>query len=782
MIEKDRSREDLVSELHYLRSRVAILESQIQSDRGHISEAEKVKNLPAGNMPVVVDSDAFRKMFQNHSAAMYIVDLSTLAVIDANRAALDFYGYDFETMLMKRVPDLNISSEEEIRKEIKCAVKEGRSHYFFKHQLAGGEIRDVEVYANPISIRNKEYSFSIVHDITARRLAEENLKQSELRLRESQRIARIGSYTYNISTDKWSSTQVLDEIFGIDEKYNKNVAGWLEIIYPADRENAMTHLQRVLDEGCPFELEYRVVRIADGKMRWLYALGELYYDTSGRPLNLIGTVQDITDRKLAEQELFRAKVLAEAANRAKSVFLANMSHELRTPLNAIIGFSELMSRDPGLSQTQLKDTETIVESGKHLLLLINDVLEFSKIEAGTLILNKEDFNLHSLLKNIEEMIRVRAIQKGIYLKIEIDDDVPETICADQGKLKQILINLLGNAIKFTHTGGITLTCQSSIMKEPEQPVNYTLHFNVIDTGVGIPQGQQKKIFDAFFQVDNRNPDQQGTGLGLPICRKYVNMMGGYLQIESEVNKGTRFSFDIPVTGAAANVKGLKMRKRVIALAEGQQVFRLLVAEDNENNRRLLVRLLESVGFDVKEAENGRETIELYTQYHPDLIWMDMRMPIMDGYEATRVIKNSTDGKNTKIIALTASAFEEDRIKVIAQGCDDFVRKPFMEFEIFEMIHKHLNVKYIYEQTGDTVLLPYNEVPSEENLVKAIKKLPEELPERLQEVTELSDISLIDQVIAKIQTHDAQLADALSDMAKKFAYDKILNLIKFGNSG
>ena len=309
MSDRNRTREELISELRHLRRRIASLEGSMPKDRTGETLAEDVKTKAVGEGGLVVDSEAFRRMFKDHGAVMYIVDLSTFAIIDANKAALSFYGYDLETMLTKRVPDLNITPEAEIRAEIKRAVEEGRAHYVFKHQLASGEIRDIEVYANPITIQGKEYSFSVVHDITARRLAEESLKESERRLRESQRISRVGSYTYDIAADRWVSSEVLDEIFGIDDGYEKSAAGWATIVHPKDREEMSAYLRRVLDEEIPFDREYRIVRIADGTVHWLHGRGELTRDATGRPVTLLGPVQDVTERKKSEEE--RERLITE---------------------------------------------------------------------------------------------------------------------------------------------------------------------------------------------------------------------------------------------------------------------------------------------------------------------------------------------------------------------------------------------------------------------------------------------------------------------------------------
>ncbi|MDP5017231.1 MAG: response regulator, partial [Dolichospermum sp.] len=402
-------------------------------------------------------------------------------------------------------------------------------------------------------------------------------------------------------------------------------------------------------------------------------------------------------------ELQKAKDAAESANQAKSEFLANMSHELRTPLNAIMGFTQLMSRDSLLNPKNQAHLEIINQSGQHLLKLINDVLEMSKIEIGKIKLNPASFDLCYLLKNLEDLLSLKAASKQLNLIFDYDLNLPKYIIADEVKLRQILLNLLGNAIKFTEQGQVTLRVRTAGNQDQKDMLSTSLSFEVEDTGPGIFPEDIPQLFNAFVQTKIAQ-SHQGTGLGLTISQKFVKLMGGEITIESIIDQGSIFRFNIKVDCTEkVNIPAQLPQNRIISLAPEQPNYRLLIVENHGDSRQLLVELLVPLGFDVDHAENGQEGIALWMSYQPHLILMDMQMPVMDGYEATKQIRTlekqniSSSQLPTKIIALTASAFEEQRNEILSIGCDDFIHKPFQEEFLLNKLAEHLNLSYIYEE-------------------------------------------------------------------------------------
>lgn len=397
----------------------------------------------------------------------------------------------------------------------------------------------------------------------------------------------------------------------------------------------------------------------------------------------------VIERKRAEEALRDARREADAANRAKSDFLANMSREIRTPMNAILGFSQLIQHSPGLDETVGENVEIINRSGRHLLGLINDVLDMSKIEAGRMDLHASSFDLHALIADLATMFRVRTEEKELGLQIEGLEQVPRYIKTDAGKLRQVLVNLPGAAVKFTVAGGIELRLVVNEGGTNERQ----LIVEVEDTGVGIAEAELTKVFEAFEQIASGQRFGGGTGLGMAISRQCAELMGGALTVRSELGKGAVFRLEIAFDEGESVELHRPVLPEIVRLRRGEPLCRVLVVDDEANGRALLSKLLFPVGFEVYELEYGEECVEAVRIWKPQLVLMDIRMPVMDGHAAIRHIRAASDGEPPVIIAVTASVFEEERDEVLAGGADDFLCKPFEAADLFEMIRRHLGVVY-----------------------------------------------------------------------------------------
>jgi len=461
---------------------------------------------------------------------------------------------------------------------------------------------------------------------------------------------------------------------------------------------------------------------------------------------------------------------AEAANKSKSVFLANMSHEIRTPLNAIIGFSQLLNRDKQLTESQKEYTISIIRAGEHLLSLINDILELSKIEAGRVVLNSSNVDLYSLLEDIQMIFKERAQSKHLQFISEIAIDLPRFVLVDESKLRQIFVNLIGNAIKFTEEGGIAVRSRVDMVDEDTS----RLIVEVQDSGPGIPNDEIDKLFRHFEQTSSGISKGSGTGLGLALSRELANLMGGNITVISEPGVGSVFTFDVLIQKGTAEAIETNITQRVIGIAKPKIAHRILVVDDRDENLKVAVNLLKLVGFETMEAINGKDAIEKFEKWNPHLILMDMRMPVMDGYEATRLIKETEKGKQTAIVALTASAFEDERKKIESLGMQGYIRKPFRENELFGTLGKLLDIEYIYEENLHKPEDKY--VDNEKLIADDIAKLPKSLVIKMTDALAVADLDLLVDLIESIEADNSGIAQKLMNMAKNYEYENLQQLL------
>ncbi|QWV95174.1 response regulator [Geomonas oryzisoli] len=507
----------------------------------------------------------------------------------------------------------------------------------------------------------------------------------------------------------------------------------------------------------------------NGQPRYMLGWAHPFFDTKEKVIGAIEIITDITDKKLADELRF-AKHLAETANRAKSLFLANMSHEIRTPLNAILGFSQILGHDRSLSQQQREKIETINRSGEYLLELINDILEISKIEVGRVVLKEADFDLRALLGDLELMFRMKTQSKMLKLTVSIGAEVPRYVNGDEGKLRQVYVNLLGNAVKFTRHGSVSLEVHAS----QDEDGLLRLHSVVSDTGVGIAAEEIEKLFQFFQQTSSGIRSGGGTGLGLAISNQHVLMMGGTITVESEVNKGSRFVFEVALKPGSEAALARQPDRGVIGLQNGVGRNRILIVDDRKENRDMLADMLGEVGFETSEACNGEEAVAAFAASPPDLVLMDMWMPVLDGYQATARIRALPEGKVTPIIAVTASALEDEREKVMASGMDGFLSKPFREAELFRIIGSALGINYLYDESPGGITSPGPAIDDMDP--GAIAALPPELIEALRSAVTAGDLDAMLEHIDEIEARDMKTAAILREMASHYQYELMLQVL------
>lgn len=494
-------------------------------------------------------------------------------------------------------------------------------------------------------------------------------------------------------------------------------------------------------------------------------------------IHVMTVVRDISERREAIQER-AARQVADAANQAKSAFLANMSHEIRTPMNIILGFAQVLERDSTLTHAQAEHVRTISRSGAHLLALINDILDMSRIESGRNNVNPGIFCLRDLLDDLVMMFRSRAGEKGLHLLIDCDADVPDHVFSDENKLRQILVNLLGNAVKFTSEGGVSIRVRvESLQRAGENSPaagddEINLLVDIDDTGPGIPERDIPRLFNSFYQSDAGSAIG-GTGLGLAISRGLAHLLGGDITVKSRVGFGSCFQLRVLLKPAEKVPQPERLEtRRVVGLQPGSGPVRILVVDDIKDNRELLQALLVPAGFEVREAVNGDEAIEQFELWKPHAIIMDMRMPVMDGYTAIPKIKATEAGRRTPVIAVTASVFDEKEKEVLALGADAYLRKPFRPEEVFMELGRSLGLEYVYVNPVERVAVDAGKMS-----FQPCQKLPATLRDDIRQCVADGDMHRLNVLLRQVEVLDKSFAACLQSLADRYDYEKIYELLQ-----
>ena len=559
--------------------------------------------------------------------------------------------------------------------------------------------------------------------VQARADADANHQKAESLLVEQQKAAEAFK---NLSRHNELILNSAGEgIFGLDADGNTsffNLAGARMVGWRVDElvgkpQHAILHHTRADGtpcrmDTCPIFATMREDRSHGGENEILWRKDGTHFpiewvsnpirDEQGQVLGSVVTFGDITERKKTQKEMANAKEAAETANRAKSEFLANMSHELRTPLNGILGYAQILKRDHNLADHYKSGVDVIQQSGEHLLTLINDILDLSKIEARKLDLQFTAFHLPGFIQSIADIIRIRAEEAGLSFVYEPVMPLPTGVLGDEKRLRQVLLNLLSNAVKFTEKGGVILKVGA---ESPPNHQRHTLRFQVEDTGIGISKEKLEEIFLPFQQVGTRSQQIEGTGLGLAISKRLVSLMGSSLNVTSTPGKGTSFWFVLEVSEAQVSAPDVEQIDRKIIGFKGVPK-RILVVDDKRENRSILVGILAPLGFEISESKDGREAVARTLEWRPDVIFMDLVMPVMDGFEATRHIRQVPELKDVVVIASSASVFEQNRQNSLAAGCNGFLPKPIRTDSLFALLGQHAGVDWKYEGA------PSPEVPTQ----------------------------------------------------------------------
>jgi len=683
-------------------------------------------------------------------------------------------GYTMEEIIGKKPDLLNAGKQpQEHYDNLWRTISQGQEwHGEFQNKKKNGTLYWENASISPIKNSQNEITHFVMvsEDITERKMIEEELKRSEANLAKAQQLAQVGSWELDIATHELRWSTEVYRIFEINpEHFGASYEFFINIIHPDDREAVNNAYTNSLETKQAYQIDHRLL-MEDGRVKYVNERCETFYDESGNPLNSIGTIQDVTDIKRAEMALSQAKEAAESATRAKTEFLANMSHEIRTPLNAIIGFSDLLSSL--ITDTNQKSyLDAILVAGKSLLNIINDILDLSKIEAGKLTVINEPTQLHQIFEEIHQVFKAKLQEKKLAFILNIDDELPHAMWLDEVRIRQVLLNIVGNAVKFTESGSITITVQTLIHKTDQNLIN--LFILVEDTGIGIPDNQKELIFKSFKQQDGQsNKKYGGTGLGLSISKRLIEMMNGQISVSSKPGKGSLFIIqlnDIKIFMKKIDNQSLEKETNLNTIRF--KSAKVLIVDDIETNRIWVKETLKLAGLEIAEAENGEQALQLIKSFSPDLVIMDIIMPVMDGYTANQHIKSNPATSHIPVIALTASTYEKKYEQEIKNNFDGFLFKPVNINDLFRELSLHLKTYERQEFTTENESTDWNKqsdpVPELKNLPELRHTIESEIVSKIDQLKKVVEIDLIEdfanELIELSKKHNAVLL-------KKYAED------------
>jgi PAS domain S-box-containing protein len=605
----------------------------------------------------------------------------------------------------------------------------------------------------------------IATDITEQKEAEEKLISSRRMLAESQRLARLGSWELDLEMTgevTWSEEtfRLLElEPTGITPSFEN----YIQMIHPEDAPLLINKIHKIIDDGQPYEVELRLLLPNHGGIRHTLSRGKMEYE-NGKQVKLVGIIQDVTERKLAEMELLKAKEEAEHSMKAKEMFLSTMSHEIRTPMNAVIGMTYLLLQE-NPKPDQVQNLQTLQFAAQNLLVLINDILDFSKIESGKIIFEEIDFSLVNLINGVKNSLKFQIEEKRIQLITRIDSQIPPTLMGDQVRLSQVLTNLISNAIKFTEKGSVTVEVGINRIEK----ANTYIDFSVTDTGIGISADKLTYIFESFAQASTDTTRKfGGTGLGLTITKRLLELQKSQIQVESIPGQGSRFFFTLAMKQSIKQ-EVHPAKSQAESLFEPLPHVKLLLVEDNATNQLIARKFLNKWGISPDYALNGRIAVDKVLETDYDIILMDLQMPEMDGYEATRIIRSLSDQKykNLPIVALTASAMLDVINKVTAIGMTDYVTKPFNPSELYSKIVKYTSSTEESEKPANLEVAEVKEI--------AMNVSSPELPETTPIIAEVKEQAAALQQVEVAQVLAlAETAEVLEE-GSQFHAEHLFNL-------